>query len=388
MFKSHKKHVMKNSENVIEVENVCMDFYRRDEKVDNLKEFFVRLLKGKLEKKKERILENISFELKKGESIGLIGHNGAGKSTLLKIISDIIEPTEGVVRTHGVIAPLLNLGAGFDYEATGKENVYLNGAILGYSKRELEHKYNEIVKFSELEKHMNVPLKNYSSGMIARLGFAIAIDVEPAILLVDEILSVGDENFRQKCARKIDELRDKGVSFVIVSHNMPQIRKLCQKALWIENSHVMGYGEVNEVCDRYEAYCEEIKAKKEAKEAEKKAAEEAKKAAEQAKKEAKPEAKEIKAENASVDAAEKKTEEKAEAASVEKTDAVSEENTNEPKADVVEDENTEVGKAETEVEVQQDAKAELQESEAEEKTDASDIEENKENKDEQKTTEE
>ena len=267
MLKSHKKHVMKNSENVIEVENVCMDFYSRDEKVDNLKEFFVRLLKGKLEKKKQRILENISFELKKGESIGLIGHNGAGKSTLLKIISDIIAPTEGSVRTHGVIAPLLNLGAGFDYEATGKENVYLNGAILGYSKRELEHKYNEIVKFSELEKHMNLPLKNYSSGMIARLGFAIAIDVEPSILLVDEILSVGDENFRQKCARKIDELREKGVSFVIVSHNMPQIRKLCQKALWIENSHVMGYGDVNEVCDRYEAYCEDIKAKKEKAEA-------------------------------------------------------------------------------------------------------------------------
>lgn len=261
MFNSHKKHVMKNSENVIEVENVCMDFYRRDEKVDNLKEFIVRLFKGKLEKKKERILENVSFELKKGESIGLIGHNGAGKSTLLKIISDILEPTEGTVRTHGVIAPLLNLGAGFDYEATGKENVYLNGAILGYSKKELERKYQEIVEFSELGKHMNVPLKNYSSGMVARLGFAIAIDVEPQILLVDEILSVGDENFRRKCADKIDELRAKGVSFVIVSHNMDQIRKLCQKALWIENSHVRGYGEVNEICDQYEAYCAEIKKK-------------------------------------------------------------------------------------------------------------------------------
>lgn len=272
MFKSHKKHIMKNSENVIEVENVCMDFYRRDEKVDNLKEFFVRLVKGKLERKRERILENISFELKKGESIGLIGHNGAGKSTLLKIISNIYEPSEGTVRTHGVIAPLLNLGAGFDYEATGKENVYLNGAILGYSKKELEHKYKEIVEFSELEKHMNIPLKNYSSGMVARLGFAIAIDVEPQILLVDEILSVGDENFRRKCADKIDELRRKGVSFVIVSHNIDQVRKLCQKALWIENSHVKGYGDVNEVCDKYEEYCAQIKREKE--EAKKKAEEE------------------------------------------------------------------------------------------------------------------
>lgn len=265
MFKSHKRHVMKNIENVIEVENVSMDFYRRDEKIDNLKEFFVRLIRGKLERKKERILENISFELKKGESIGLIGHNGAGKSTLLKIISNIIEPTEGEVRTHGVIAPLLNLGAGFDYEATGKENVYLNGAILGYSKKELERKYQHIVEFSELGDHMNVPIKNYSSGMVARLGFAIAIDVEPQILLVDEILSVGDENFRRKCADKIDELRKNGVSFVIVSHNMDQVKRLCQKALWIENSHVMAYGEVNEVCAKYTVYCAQIKREQEAK---------------------------------------------------------------------------------------------------------------------------
>ena len=265
---------MKNKENVVEVENVCMDFYRRDEKVDNLKEFFVRLVKGKLERKKERILENVTFELKKGESIAIIGHNGAGKSTLLKIISDILEPTEGKVRTHGVIAPLLNLGAGFDYEATGKENVYLNGAILGYSKKELEKKYHEIVEFSELEKHMNIPLKNYSSGMVARLGFAIAINVEPQILLVDEILSVGDENFRRKCANKIDELRNKGVSFVIVSHNIDQVKRLCQKALWIENSHVNGYGDVNEICDQYEAYCAKIREKNEA-EAKKKAEAEA-----------------------------------------------------------------------------------------------------------------
>lgn len=297
MFKSHKRHIMKNSENVIEVENVSMDFYRRDEKIDNLKEFFVRLVRGKLERKKERILENISFELKKGESIALIGHNGAGKSTLLKIISNIIEPTEGEVRTHGVIAPLLNLGAGFDYEATGKENVYLNGAILGYSKKELERKYQEIVEFSELGDHMNIPLKNYSSGMVARLGFAIAIDVEPQILLVDEILSVGDENFRRKCADKIDELREKGVSFVIVSHNMDQVKRLCQKALWIENSHVMGYGSVEDICAQYSAYCAKIKreqdeAKKKAA-AEKKEAEQTQAAASEAKAAEEPKAAEV-----------------------------------------------------------------------------------------------
>lgn len=259
MFKSHKKHVMQNSENVIEVNNVCMDFFHRDEKVDNLKEFFVRLVRGKLEKKKIRILENVSFELKKGESIGLIGHNGAGKSTLLKIVSGIIEPTSGDVRVHGVIAPLLNLGAGFDFEATAKENVYLNGAILGYSKRELEKKYKDIVEFSELEDHMNTPLKNFSSGMVARLGFAIAIDVNPDILLVDEILSVGDENFRRKCAERIDSLRRNGVSFVVVSHDMNQIKRLCQKALWIENSQVMGYGDVNTICEAYLQYCKENK---------------------------------------------------------------------------------------------------------------------------------
>ena len=205
------------------------------------------------------MLEDISFTVKRGESIGLIGHNGAGKSTLLKILTGILRPTKGTVKVHGVVAPLLNLGAGFDYEATAKENVYLNGAILGYSKREIEKKYNEIVDFAELHDYMNMPLKNFSSGMVARLGFAIAIDVNPDILLVDEILSVGDENFRKKCAEKVEELRNKGVTFVIVSHSMAQIKKLCQKAVWIEDSKMQAYGDVNEVCDKYIRYCNEMK---------------------------------------------------------------------------------------------------------------------------------
>ena len=254
-----KEEIMEMYENIIEVNNVSMDFFVQDEKVDNLKEFFVRLIKGKLEKRKVRILDNVSFSLKPGESIGLIGHNGAGKSTLLKILTGILEPTEGTVKVHGTVAPLLNLGAGFDYEATAKENVYLNGAILGYSKKELSKKYDDIVEFSELKDHMNVPIKNFSSGMIARLGFAIAIDVEPDILLVDEILSVGDENFRRKCATKVQELREKGVTFVIVSHNMSQIKTLCQKAIWIENAKVMAYGDAKEVCDEYQKYCNENK---------------------------------------------------------------------------------------------------------------------------------
>lgn len=246
-------------ENIIEVNNVSMEFFLPSEKVDNLKEFFIRLVKGKMERKKHKVLDNISFSVKKGESIGLIGHNGAGKSTLLKILTGIMRPTEGSVMVKGKVAPLLNLGAGFDNEASARENVYLNGAILGYSKREIEHKYKEIVDFAELHDYMNMPLKNFSSGMVARLGFAIAIDVNPDILLVDEILSVGDENFRKKCAAKIDELRNKGVTFVIVSHNMSQIKNLCQKAVWIEDSHMRAYGDSKEVCDKYIEYCNSLK---------------------------------------------------------------------------------------------------------------------------------
>ncbi len=244
---------------IIEVDNVSLDFYTRDEKIDNLKEFFIRLIKGKADRKAVRILNNISFKVKRGESIAIIGHNGAGKSTMLKLIADIYRPTEGKVTVRGKVAPLLNLGAGFDQESSAKENVYLNGAILGYSRKEIAKKYEEIVEFAELKEHMHIPIKNFSSGMVARLGFAIAIDVKPDILLVDEILSVGDENFRNKCARKVKELRDEGVTFVIVSHNMPQVKSLCQKAVWIENSEVMAYGEVNEVCDKYIKYCNEKK---------------------------------------------------------------------------------------------------------------------------------
>ena len=254
-----QEEVEKEPESIIEVSNVSMEFFLPNEKVDNLKEFFIRIVKGKMERKKHKVLDNISFSVKKGESIGLIGHNGAGKSTLLKILTGIMRPTEGSVMVKGKVAPLLNLGAGFDNEASAKENVYLNGAILGYSKREIEHKYKEIVDFAELHDYMNMPLKNFSSGMVARLGFAIAIDVNPDILLVDEILSVGDENFRKKCSDKINELRDRGVTFVIVSHNMSQIKNLCQKAVWIEDSHMRAYGNSKEVCDEYIKYCNSLK---------------------------------------------------------------------------------------------------------------------------------
>ena len=215
------------------------------------------LLFAKAKRKSVKVLNDVSFTVKKGESIALIGHNGAGKSTLLKLIAEIYKPTKGTVRVRGKVAPLLNLGAGFDPESSAKENVYLNGAILGYSKKEIAKKYEEIVEFAELGDYMHIPIKNFSSGMVARLGFAIAIDVNPDILLVDEILSVGDENFRKKCAKKVNELRENGVTFVIVSHNMGQVKSLCQKAIWIENSEVMAYGDVNEVCEKYQKYCNE-----------------------------------------------------------------------------------------------------------------------------------
>ena len=249
----------KDDDTIIEVSNVSMEFFTRDEKIDNLKELFVRLIKGKAKRRAVKVLNDVSFSVKKGESIGLIGHNGAGKSTLLKLIAEIYKPTKGTVKVRGKVAPLLNLGAGFDPESSAKENVYLNGAILGYSRKEIAKKYEEIVEFAELGDYMHIPIKNFSSGMVARLGFAIAIDVNPDILLVDEILSVGDENFRQKCARKVNELREKGVTFVIVSHNMGQVKALCQKAIWIENSEVMAYGNVNEVCEKYQKYCNDQK---------------------------------------------------------------------------------------------------------------------------------
>ncbi len=239
---------------VIELNGVGMQFYMQSEKIDSLKEFFVRLIRGKIKKKKKGILEDISFSVKKGESVGLIGHNGAGKTTILKIITGIIRPTKGTVKVNGSVAPLLNLGAGFDYEATAKENIFLNGAILGYTKKEIKEKFPSIIKFAELEEYVDVPLKNFSSGMVARLGFAIAIDVEPDILLVDEILAVGDENFKQKCTQKIEELQSKGVTFIIVSHNMTQIKKLCQNTIWIENGKVVECGPSIEVCDKYQEY--------------------------------------------------------------------------------------------------------------------------------------
>ena len=204
------------------------------------------------------MLNNISVEVKKGESLALIGLNGCGKTTLLKTIAGILEPTMGEVRLGGTIAPLINLGAGFDMDSTAKENVFLNGAILGYSKKEMQAKYESIVEFAELKDFMNVPIKNFSSGMLSRLGFAIAVDVKPDILLVDEVLSVGDMNFRKKCQNKIEEMLAGGTTLVYVSHNMNEVTRLCKNALWIKDNHMHMYGPSEEVVKKYLEFCDEL----------------------------------------------------------------------------------------------------------------------------------
>ena len=251
-----KKNEIKLKEGVlVKAENLEMQFKIPESKYDTLKERVVNLFKGKHQKYKTfKVLNDINFEIKKGESLGVIGHNGAGKSTLLKIVAGIYSPTGGRINTKGKIM-LLNLGAGFDMEANAEENIYLSGAILGFTRKQMKERFESIIEFSELRDFMKMPLKNYSSGMVSRLGFAIAIDVEPDLLLVDEVLSVGDSNFQKRCSEKIDELKEKGVSFMFVSHNLSQVRKICEKTLWIENSKVMAYGGTKEVCDKYTQYC-------------------------------------------------------------------------------------------------------------------------------------
>lgn len=241
--------------NLIEIDNVSLRYNKPTEKIGTLKEFFVRLFKGKLRYNAFWVLNDINLEVKKGESLALIGLNGCGKTTLLKTIAGILEPTKGSVRIAGSIAPLINLGAGFDPESTARENVFLNGAILGYSKKEMQEKYDSIVEFSELKDFMNTPIKNFSSGMLSRLGFAIAVDVQPDILLVDEVLSVGDTNFRQKCQKKIEEMLQKGTTLVYVSHNMNEVLRLCKNALWIKDNHMYMYGPSEEVVEEYIKFC-------------------------------------------------------------------------------------------------------------------------------------
>ncbi len=238
---------------MVEVSDVTMKFHMNNDKIMSLKEFVTASLRGKVKYEEFTALDSVSFQVKKGETLGLIGRNGAGKSTILKVISGILKPTSGKVISHGNIVPMLELGSGFDMDLTGKENIYLNGAILGYSEEFLRSKYDEIVEFSELGDFINNPIRNYSSGMLARLAFSVATVVKPDVLIVDEILSVGDASFQEKSRKRMTELMGGGTTVLFVSHNLEQIREMCSHVVWLEQGKVKMFGRTDEVCDAYAA---------------------------------------------------------------------------------------------------------------------------------------
>ncbi len=237
---------------VIDVSHVDMEFILNKQKVDNLKEFVIRKIKGNIEVAKFKALDDITFQVKKGERLAIMGLNGAGKSTLLKAIVGVYKPTAGKVTKVGVMAPLIELGAGFDPEYTGKENIYLYGAILGYSREFLDTKIQDIIDFSELGDFINVPLKNYSSGMKSRLGFSIATAVEPDILILDEVLSVGDAKFRRKSLAKVQSMFDNGVTVLFVSHSIDQVLAICDRAILLQKGKIIAEGTAEEVAVVYE----------------------------------------------------------------------------------------------------------------------------------------
>lgn len=236
---------------VVRVEHVSMHFNMAADNINSIREYLTKLTKRKLHFEDFVAVNDVSFEVKKGEVFGIVGTNGSGKSTLLKMIAGVLTPTSGTVETMGTIAPLIELGAGFDMELTGKENIYLNGAVMGYSKEFLDEKYQSIVDFSEIGDFINMPLKNYSSGMVSRIAFSIATAVHPDILIADEILSVGDFLFQEKCMKRIHGLMEEGTTVLLVSHSIDQIRNTCNRATWIERGKQMITGNVNEVCDAY-----------------------------------------------------------------------------------------------------------------------------------------
>lgn len=239
--------------NAVEVNNVTMRFNMSKDKVDSIKEYFIRLMKRQLFFDEFLALKDVSVHVEKGDVFGIVGLNGSGKSTLLKVISGILKPTEGSVQTYGTISPMIELGAGFDTDLTARENVFLNGSVLGYSKKEMEEKFDEIIQFAELEQFVDVAVKNFSSGMVARLGFSIATITKPDILIVDEILAVGDFLFQQKCENRIQELMSGGTTVLIVSHAIEQIERLCKHVMWLEHGMVKMYGDTKTVCDAYKA---------------------------------------------------------------------------------------------------------------------------------------
>ena len=238
------------------VDNVSMKFNLSSEKVDNIKEYIIKSIKHQISYDEFWSLRNVSFTMNKGERMGILGLNGAGKSTLLKVISGVYKPTEGKVIRHGKVVPLLELGAGFDQQYTGKENIFLYGTVLGYTKGYLEEKYDEIVEFSELGKFIDVPIKNYSSGMKSKLGFSIATIANPDILILDEVLSVGDAKFRKKSEAKIMQLMEGGTTVLFVSHSLAQVRRICARAMILDHGTLKAIGGIDEISNQYEAMIE------------------------------------------------------------------------------------------------------------------------------------
>ncbi|TCS76019.1 ABC-2 type transport system ATP-binding protein/lipopolysaccharide transport system ATP-binding protein [Pectinatus cerevisiiphilus] len=238
--------------NIIEIENLTMRFNLAQEQFSGLKDLIIMASKGKLKFNEFYALKNVMLKIKKGEAWGIIGRNGSGKSTLLKLISGIYTPTSGAIKVKGTIAPLIELGAGFDPELTARENIFLNGAVLGYSHRFMQDHFDKIVNFSELEQFIDVPIKNFSSGMVARLGFSIATMVKADILIIDEILAVGDANFQEKCYKRMCNMMENGTTVLFVSHNVKDVEKICKKVLWLEHGQIKMVGNSNEVCQSYQ----------------------------------------------------------------------------------------------------------------------------------------
>ncbi len=239
---------------IVDVENVSVIFNIANEKIQSLKEYFIKAAKRELMFREFVAVDDVSFRVNKGDVFGLVGTNGSGKSTMLKVIAGVLEPSKGSCTVNGSISPLIELGAGFDFELTARENIYLNGALLGHSKKFLDEQLDEIIEFAELRDFMEMPIKNYSSGMVARIAFAIATITEPDLLIVDEVLSVGDFLFQQKCEQRINEMIKHGTTVLIVSHDTDQIERLCNRALWIEKSHLKMLGEAKKVCAEYRNY--------------------------------------------------------------------------------------------------------------------------------------
>ena len=240
------------AENIIDVNHASIRFNLGNIKVDNLKEFTIRKIRHELTFQEFLALKDVDLHVKRGESWGLIGTNGSGKSTLLKMITGILKPYKGTVQVRGKIAPMIELGAGFDQELTARENIFLNGAVLGHSRRFMEEHFDEIVEFAELQRFLDSPIKNYSSGMKARLGFAVATMVNPEILICDEVLSVGDAAFQEKSYKRMMELMHGGTTVLFVSHSLPQIREMCSRVVWLDHGSVRMFGPTQAVCDTYE----------------------------------------------------------------------------------------------------------------------------------------